>query len=68
MVNQGLALAAHFGEGQLQPRDLLVGIRELVVQESPQNAIAWEEYLDTVIRTRPGWDRFYEAGKSLSVH
>ncbi len=64
VVNQGLALAAHFGEGRLQARDLLVGIRDLVVQESPQNAIAWEEYLETVVQHRPGWEAFYEAGKA----
>ncbi|WP_159788786.1 ATP-binding protein [Sodalinema gerasimenkoae] len=63
VVNQGLALAAHFGDGQLRAEDLLAGVRDVVVQESPQNAIAWEEYLETVIQSRPGWEAFYEAGR-----
>ncbi|MFO8038484.1 MAG: AAA family ATPase [Sodalinema sp.] len=65
VVQQGLALAAHFGDGRLRVEDLVAGVASVVVQESPQNAIAWQEYLETVVRHRSGWQDVYEAGMSL---
>jgi MoxR-like ATPase len=60
VVNQGLALAAHFGDGRLRVGDLVGGMVAVIVGESSQDAIAWEEYLETVVKQRRGWQEFYE--------
>ena len=60
VVNQGLALAAHFGDGRLRVGDVVGGMVAVIVGESSQDAIAWEEYLETVVKQRPGWQEFYD--------
>jgi MoxR-like ATPase len=61
VVTNGLALAAHFGNGTLSPADIAAGIVGAVVKDPVHDAVAWREYLEGVVRDRPGWDAFYEA-------
>ena len=61
VVTSGLALAAHFGDGVLRAGDVAAGITGAVVQDPSADTIAWQEYLETVVRDRDGWGDFYRA-------
>jgi MoxR-like ATPase len=65
VVTNGLALAAHFGDGRLGARDVAAGIGGAVVSDPARDQIAWREYLETVVRDRPGWGDFYDACTAL---
>jgi MoxR-like ATPase len=61
VVNQGLALAAHFGDGRLSASDVAAGLTGAVVRDPVQDAVAWREYLETVMKERDGWRQLYKA-------
>jgi MoxR-like ATPase len=63
VVNQGLALASHFGNGRLTARDVAAGLTGSVVRDPVQDAVVWREYLETVVRERDGWSAFYRAAR-----
>jgi MoxR-like ATPase len=63
VVTNGLALAAHFGDGVLRPADVAAGIVGAVVKDPASDAVIWQEYLETVIRERDGWRDFYRAAR-----
>jgi len=56
-----LALAAHFGNGKLAPRDVAAGLTGAVVRDPIQDAVVWREYLETVMKERDGWKDLYKA-------
>ena len=45
---QGLAMAAHLGDGSLRFDDLLFGIESAVVKDPIHDAVVWREYVDTL--------------------
>jgi len=61
VVNQGLSLAAHFGDGRLSAADVAAGLSGAVVRDPVQDAVAWREYLETVMKERDGWRELYRA-------
>ena len=61
VVNQGLALAAHFGDGRLSARDVGAALSGAVVRDPVQDGIAWREYLETVMKERGDWADLYRA-------
>jgi MoxR-like ATPase len=61
VVNQGLALAAHFGNGKLSARDVAAGLTGAVVRDPVQDAVVWREYLETVMKERDAWRDLYKA-------
>jgi MoxR-like ATPase len=61
VVNQGLSLAAHFGNGRLSARDVAAGLTGAVVRDPIQDAVVWREYLETVMKERDGWKELYKA-------
>jgi hypothetical protein len=61
VVTNGLALAAHFGDGTLRPADVASGIVGAVVKDPVHDAVAWREYVEGVVRERPEWADFYDA-------
>jgi MoxR-like ATPase len=65
VITNGAALAAHFGDGRLGPADLAAGIVGSVVSDPINDAVAWREYLEGVVRDRDGWHDFYEACREL---
>ena len=65
VVTNGLALAAHFGDGQLNASDVAAGIVGAVVKDPVHDTVAWREYLEAVVRDRAGWSDFYEACREL---
>ncbi len=67
VVTNGLALAAHFGDGVLRPDDVAAGILGAVVRDPGTDRVAWQEYLETVVRERDGWKDFYRACREVSA-
>ena len=65
VVTNGLALAAHFGNGQLSSADVAAGIVGAVVKDPVHDTVAWREYLEAVVRDRAGWVEFYDACREL---
>jgi len=65
VVNNGLAMAAYFGDGSLKAADLAAGIIGAVIKDPVQDKIVWQEYLETVIKTRDEWKDIYRAFRDL---
>jgi MoxR-like ATPase len=63
VVTNGMALAAHFGDGVLRAGDVAAGILGAVVKDPVSDQVVWQEYLETVIRERDGWRDFYRAAR-----
>jgi hypothetical protein len=65
VVNSGLALAAHFGDGRLGAKDIASGLIGAVVKDPVQDQIVWKEYLETVVKERSGWKDLYRACREI---
>ncbi len=65
VVNNGLAMAAYFGDGELKADDLAAGIIGAVVKDPVQDKVVWQEYLETVLKGRDGWKDVYRACRDL---
>jgi MoxR-like ATPase len=61
VVNAGLALAAHFGDGLLRAGDVAGGLAGAIVKDPVQDRVVWLEYLETVVKARDGWQDLYRA-------
>ncbi len=61
VMNQGLSLAAHFGDGTLRSVDMASGLVGAIIKDPVQDRIVWQEYLETVVKERDGWKDFYRA-------
>ena len=66
VVTNGLALAAHFGDGVLRAEDVAAGIVGAVVKDPVADQVIWQEYLQTVVRERSGWKDFYRACRHVT--
>jgi MoxR-like ATPase len=65
VVTSGQALAAHFGDGTVSAEDLAAGLVGAVVKDPVQDRLVFQEYLETVVRERPGWTDVYRACREL---
>lgn len=63
VITNGIALAAHFGDGRLHPGDVAAGILGAVVKDPVSDGVVWREYLETVVRERADWRDFYRAAR-----
>ena len=61
VLNQGLSLAAHFGDGTLKAADVASGLVGAIVKDPVQDRLVWQEYLETVVKERAGWKDLYRA-------
>ncbi|UXH79443.1 AAA family ATPase [Roseateles amylovorans] len=61
VINSGMALAGHFGDGLLSPRDMAAGLLGAVVKDPVQDQVVWTEYLETVVKERADWKDLYRA-------
>jgi len=66
VITSGMALSAHFGNGRLTPDDVAAGIVGAVIKDPLADRVAWDEYLEVVVRERPGWSAFYTACREVS--
>lgn len=65
VINSGQALAAHFGDGTLRAGDLAAGITGAIIKDPSQDGVAWQEYLETVVKERNGWKDLYRACREM---
>jgi MoxR-like ATPase len=65
VVTSGMALAAHFGDGQLKAGDVASGMIGAIVKDPVQDRIVLQEYLETVVKERDGWKDLYRACKDV---
>lgn len=65
VINSGQALAAHFGDGKLQARDLAAGVLGAIVKDPTQDREIWQEYLETIVKERSEWADLYRAFKDF---
>jgi MoxR-like ATPase len=65
VVTNGLALAAHFGDGRVTAQDVAAGLVGAVVKDPVQDGVVWREYLETVVRDRRDWADLYRACREL---
>ncbi len=61
VINSGMALAGHFGDGVLHAADIASGLIGAVVKDPVQDTLVWKEYLETVVKERPDWSELYRA-------
>jgi MoxR-like ATPase len=67
LLGNSMALAGHFGSGQVSDRDLAAGLQGVVVKEDTRDATVWVEYLENVMKKRGAdWRELYTACKELS--
>lgn len=63
VMNNGLALSGYFGDGRINASDLVSGIIGAVVKDPVQDKVVWDEYMETVLKTRDGWKDIYRAAR-----
>jgi MoxR-like ATPase len=65
VINNGVALAAHFGDGYLRASDMAAGLIGAVIKDPVQDKIVWQEYLETVVKERDGWKDLYRSCREV---
>lgn len=65
VLNSGIALAAHFGDGTLSAGDMAAGLVGAVIKDPVQDAVVWKEYLETVVKERSEWKDLYRACREV---
>jgi MoxR-like ATPase len=66
VVNSGLSLAAHFGDGRMSAQDIASGLVGAIVKDPVQDAVVWKEYMENIIKTREDWKDIYRACRELA--
>lgn len=66
VVNNGRALAAHFGDGYMQANDVAAGLLGAVVKDPVQDRVVWLEYLETIVKERDEWKDLYRACREVT--
>jgi hypothetical protein len=61
VINNGVALAAHFGDGVMRAGDIASSLIGAIVKDPVQDALVWREYQETVIKERGDWKDLYRA-------
>jgi MoxR-like ATPase len=65
VINQGLALAAHFGDGVLTATDVASSLVGAVIKDPVQDKVVMLEYLETVVKERKDWKDVYRACREV---
>ena len=65
VINNGQALAVHFGDGTIKASDIAASLTGAVIKDPSRDRGIWLEYLETVIRDREEWQDLYRACKDL---
>ena len=65
VVNNGLAMAGHFGDGHLRAGDVAAGLIGAVIKDPVQDNVVWQEYLETVVKERDDWRDLYRACREI---
>ncbi|POP43988.1 ATPase [Superficieibacter electus] len=65
VINNGMALAAHFGDGVLHSRDIAASLVGAVIKDPVQDDVVWREYLETIVKERSDWKDLYRACRDI---
>lgn len=65
VMNSGLSLAFHFGDGSLKADDIASGLIGAVIKDPVQDKIVFQEYMETVLKQRDGWKDIYRACRDI---
>jgi MoxR-like ATPase len=65
VLNNGLAMAAYYGDGMLHAGDLAAGLTGAIIKDPVQDRVVWLEYLQTVVKERDGWKDLYRACREV---
>ncbi|NKY85998.1 ATP-binding protein [Nocardia veterana] len=65
VITNGMALAAHFGDGVLRANDIAGAVLGAVIKDPVADGVVWTEYLEAVVRERPDWADFYRACREV---
>lgn len=65
VLSNGMAMSAYYGDGQLKASDLIASLTGAVVKDPVQDQIAWQEYLQLVVKERPDWKDIYRASRDF---
>ena len=65
VLNSGIALAAHFGDGTLRAGDVAAGLVGAIIKDPVQDLVVWKEYLETVVKERDEWKDLYRACREI---
>lgn len=65
VVNNGLSMAAYFGDGQLKANDLAASIIGAIIKDPVQDKLVWQEYLETMVKPREDWKDIYRACRDM---
>jgi len=65
VVTGGMALAAHFGDGEMKGADIAAGMIGAIIKDPTQDRVAFLEYLETIVKERDGWKDLYRACREV---
>ncbi len=65
VVNQGLSLSAHFGDGVLSSDDISASLIGAIVKDPVEDKTVFTEYMESVMKKRPEFRDIYLACKEL---
>jgi MoxR-like ATPase len=66
VVTGGMAISAFYGDGQLRAGDVVSGLIGAIVKDPVQDALVWQEYVQTVVKERDAWKDLYRATREFS--
>ena len=67
VVNNGLAMAAHFGDGRLSSSDIASGLVGAIVKDPIHDKEVWDDYLESIVKTRSDWKDLYRSCKEITI-
>ncbi|MCB0706717.1 MAG: AAA family ATPase [Saprospiraceae bacterium] len=65
VITSGQALATYFGNGKISAADLAAGLTGAIIKDPSRDLQVWQEYLETVVRSRKDWKDLYKACKEV---
>lgn len=65
VITSGIALAAHFGDGEMAADEVASGMVGAIVKDPVQDKVVFTEYLEAVVKEREGWGDLYRACREL---
>jgi MoxR-like ATPase len=66
VINSGMALAGHFGDGVMRAADIAASLVGAIVKDPVQDEVVWREYQETVMKERDDWKDLYRACRELA--
>jgi MoxR-like ATPase len=65
VVNSGLSLAYHFGDGAVKATDVASSLIGAIIKDPVQDKVVFQEYMETILKHREGWKDIYRACRDI---